>query len=284
MPRILGKKSVPWIIAILIIVGILVYFYIPYSPIKSRFNRQIDDLVSHTQPIEAVFTLDDIKHLPTPVRRYFEYSGFIGTPKSAYMRGNFTNADFSTSPDRKIKIDYTQYNFANPPRRLAFIDSAVMGIPFQGLDAYVDGLGTMQGEIAKIYPLFNITGGTMNKSSLVTMLSESLLFPSVALQSYMSWEAIDDTRARATITYAGISASGEFSFNEKGEMRSFTTNDRTYTTLEGVSQEARWSIFLGDYTLVNGIRHPQSAHAVWHLGDGDFVYFKSDNTKIEYFK
>lgn len=38
-----------------------------------------------------------------------------------------------------LTIDYTQYDFAREPARLAFIDSRLLGIPFQGYDYHLDG-------------------------------------------------------------------------------------------------------------------------------------------------
>ena len=80
----------------------------------------------------------------------------------------------------------------------------------KGLDAYIDGHGSMKGILAKSITLFDQTGPTMDKASLVTFLSECLLVPNAALQDYITWEAVDDLHARATISYYGISASGMF--------------------------------------------------------------------------
>ena len=66
----------------------------------------------------------------------------------------------------------------------------------------------------------------MDKACLVTILSESLIIPNVALQDYIQWEELDETHAKATITYYGISASGIFTFDRNGAMVSFDTKDR----------------------------------------------------------
>ncbi|MDA8226162.1 MAG: hypothetical protein M0T74_00380, partial [Desulfitobacterium hafniense] len=46
-------------------------------------------------------------------------------------------------------------------------------------------------------------------------------FPTAALSSYIKWEEIDSNSAMATLSYKGVSASGVFSFNEKGEIINF---------------------------------------------------------------
>jgi len=106
------------------------------------------------------------------------------------------------------------------PNRIAYIDSSMYGIPFEGLDLYVDGAGSMKGVIAKLFTLFHQTGKTMDQSSQVTFLAESLLIPSAALQDYIFWEPIDDSQAKATMTYYGMAVSGVFKFNVQGEMLS----------------------------------------------------------------
>lgn len=276
-----------WIFAVFVfmILCIIIYFNVPYSRIQSEFNSKVSYSISNNHSMHGLFTNNDIKNLPLPVRKYYEHCGFIGKPKMSYMRGEFENVIFSTSPTNpKMKITYTQYNFVNEPIRLAFIDSSLYGIPFQGLDSYIAGEGAMKGVVAKEFTLFDVKGNEINKSSLVTFLSESLIIPNVALQEYITWEEIDDTHAKATISYCDISASGVFTFNEEGEMISFTSDDRMYTNPDGTFQSAKWSAIFGNYELASGIKYPSSFQAVWHFTDGDFIYFDSNNTKIEYFE
>lgn len=286
MKQMKGTKKTMWIILTVIailIVGIAVFFNIPYSKTKSEFNEIVTGTIRNTSAVSDTFTLDDIKDLPFPVRKYFDYCGYIGTPKMSFMKVKFKNVGFVLSPDKpKLKIDYTQYNFAQQPIRIAFIDTAMYGIPFQGLDSYVDGVGGMKGVIAKTITLFNEVGEEMDRACLVTVLSECLIIPNVALQNYIAWEAIDDTHAKAKISYYGISASGIFTFSESGEMLSFTTNDRTNTAIDGTSQQVAWSAILSDYKDMNGIKQPTILQAIWHYESGDLLYFDSDNVVIEY--
>ncbi len=104
-----------------------------------------------------------------------------------------------------------------------------------------------------------------------------------ALQDYIKWEAIDDTHARATITYYNISATGIFTFNESGEMLSFTTDDRALYNNDGSIEHVRWSAICGNYKEQNGYKLPTKFKAVWHYDDGNFVYFDGDNIRIEYY-
>jgi len=274
-----------WILIViaLLISGILVWFNIHYSPNKSEFAKLLSYQLQKQQIPNGIYTAKDISKLPAPVQKYFQYCGFIGTPKTSNMKAIYKDVDFVLSPDKpKLKIQYTQYNFVDEPERIALIDTSMYGIPFEGIDAYQNGAGSMKGVIAKAYTLFNQKGEAMDKSGLVTCLSESLLIPNLALQDFISWEAIDDTHAKASISYYGISASGIFTFDNNGAMTSFTTDDREYADTKGNIQKVKWSAICGDYKDVNGIKQPTTLKAIWHFKTGDLVYFDGRNTVIQY--
>jgi hypothetical protein len=272
-------------IILFIVLLIIVLLKLPYSKTKSEFNQLMKNKVSETTPESTVFTEGDIRYLPVPVQKYFRYCGFIGTSKMSYMKADFKDVDFfilKKGKKSKLKINYTQYNFIKKPERFALIDSSMYGIPFEGFDSYQKGVGSMKGVFAKLLTLFDQRGEAMDKASLVTFLSESLIVPNAALQDYITWEAIDDTHAKATITYYGISANGIFTFDENGAMLSFRTKDRTSTDMDGTAREAEWSAICSDYQLVNGLQQPMVLQAVWHYPEGDFLYFDGKNVDIEY--
>jgi len=196
------------------------------------------------------------------------------------MKATFKNADFIMTGNKKVKIDYTQYNFVDKPVRFAYIDSSMFGIPFEGLDSYKDGIGSMKGTLAKMFTLFDQRGEDMDKACLVTVLSECLAIPNVALQDYIKWEPVDDTHAKATITYYGTSASGVFTFDSNGALTAFRTSDRVATDMDGSKREADWSAYFEDYQTVNGIKHPRVLRAVWHFPEGDLVYFNENKTDV----
>ena len=242
-----------------------------------------DNLITKTENEGGVFCEEDIADLPLPVQKYFRYCGYIGTPKMSSMKAIYQDVDFRFGKNKPtIKIEYTQYNFVNEPARIAYIDSSMYGIPFEGLDLYIAGNGSMKGVLAKLFTLFDQTGETMDKASLVTFLSECLIIPSAALQDYVIWEEIDNLHAKAAISYYGITASGIFTFNENGEMLSFTTEDRAATAIDGTSEKAKWSAICSGYVEKSGIRKPTFLQAIWHYTDGDLVYFDGKGVVIEF--
>lgn len=269
---------------VLIVVAVVVFFVIPYSPLKAEFNRDVKERIDRSSQVTGVLTYEEVEHLPLPVKRYLETCGYMGKPKSSRMIISFKNADFKLSPEKPmIKIDYSQVNFVQKPDRVAFIDTRMYGIPFQGYDSLLDGEGGMKGVLAKGITLFNETGGDMDQACLVTFLSESLLIPDAALQNYISWKEVDNTHAKAIITYGGIEASGLFTFSETGELLSFSTDDRTYTSMNGDRQQVKWTALFSDYQTKDGRKRPSRLQAIWHLPEGDMIYFDGRDFRIDRF-
>ncbi|NMM53290.1 hypothetical protein HII26_12205 [Paenibacillus aquistagni] len=280
------SKLILWttlgIIAV-IVLGAAVFFQLPYSKTRHEFERTVQAQMDRSSISQDRFTAEDIAALPAPVRRFFHYSGYLGQPKMSYMKAAFKKVDFILSPDKPaISIDYTQFNFVQEPVRLAFIDTAMYGIPFQGLDAYIHGSGSMKGVLAKGFTLFHQTGDEMDQAALVTFLAESLMIPSAALQPYIVWESIDDTHAKATITHDGCSASGVFAFDAVGKLLSFTTEDRALISTDGEYQQVPWLVRFDDYEQTNGIKQPTHLQAIWQFSDRDLIYFDSHHVDFEY--
>lgn len=272
---------------LLVLIGtILIWFHIPYSPIKRDFQNDIDALMSENQlqTSNKVFTEEDFNNLPAAIQKYLQSCGYIGTPKMSYLKMKYHDVDFSQVKDRPaLTIDYTQYNFVGEPCRMAFVDSSMFGIPFEGYDYYQNGTGGMKGVIAKAVKLFDQTGADMNKACLATFLAESLFAPTILLQDYITFEEISEFEVRATISYKEQTASGIFTFNEQYELISFTTNDRAITETDGSMKYVPWSAICKDYQLAtNGVKYPTKFQAVWNYPDGDFVYFDGSISEISY--
>ena len=275
------------LIGIIVIIGLaLVWFHIPYSPVKSRFSKDVEKMKAGNRLKEErkFFRSEDFSHLPLAIQRYIDICGYIGTPQMSYLKMEYRDVDFMqgrTGP--ALKIDYTQYDFVAQPCRMALIDSSMFGVPFEGYDYYQNGVGGMKGVIAKGITLFHQTGEDMDKACLATYLAECLFAPSALLQDYITFEEISDYKVKATIQYAGQSASGIFAFNELYEYVSFTTNDRAVTNTDGTMEYIPWSAVCGDYHVFeSGIKYPSKFQAIWNYSDGDFIYFDGRISVVSY--
>lgn len=263
----------------------MIWFHIPYSPVKEDFKRDIAVLKNNIPISEnKKFTREDFSDLPLTIQRYIENCGYIGTSQMSYMKMEYHDVDFMQSKNGpSLKIDYIQYNFVATPCRMALIDSSMFGVPFEGYDYYQNGIGGMKGILAKVIPLFDQKGLDMDKACLVTFLAESMFAPSILLQDYISFEEINDYEIKATINYAGQTVSGIFTFNEQYEMIAFVTNDRTATNGDGIMEYISWSAVCGEYQMSeSGIKYPTKFQAIWNYPDGDFVYFDGQISSVTY--
>lgn len=265
----------------IIICGIIIFFNIPYSKTKTEFNKIISEEKSKLSASNEVLLEDDIKDLPEPLQKHFRYVGFLNKPKPVYMNISFKDVDFIQN-NKKLKMDYTQYNFVDKPLRYALIESSLYSIPFQGIDSLSLSGGSMKGILAKTFKMFNITDEYMYKAGLVTWLSECAFLPTAALQDFVKWEPIDETHVKGTIDYNGISASGIFTFNDDGAMVLFVTYDRGETQPDGTVNDIKWSAICTDYKELNGFTLPTVFKAVNTSSDKEVLYFDAHNFDIQY--
>lgn len=285
MKRCKNKKMTSIIIVLTILALIIVWFLIPYSPAKSKFVSDVENLKSTNKiDTDRLFEQSDFDKMPMPIQKYIAGCGYIGTSQMSYMRMEYKNVDFKQGRSGpSLTIDYTQYNFVSKPARMALVESNMFGIPFEGYDYYSDGTGGMKGVIAKVITFINQTGTDMDKACLATYLAECLFEPSVLLQDYITFEEIDDYHVRATISYGGQTASGVFTFNDNYEYISFTTNDRAVSNSDGTMEYIPWTAACSNYQISDsGIKYPTKFSAIWNYTDGDFIYFDGVISSVSY--
>ncbi|KAG4083035.1 hypothetical protein H8356DRAFT_1751383 [Neocallimastix lanati (nom. inval.)] len=262
---------------------------VSFSRINKQFQNDVSRLITDNQlPVQnEVFSENEFSHLPSTIQKYIKNCGYIGTPKMSYLTMEYHKVDFAQSKKGpNLKINYTQFNFIKEPCRMAFIDSSMFGIPFEGYDYYENGIGGMKGVIAKIITLFDQKGEEMDKACLATFLAECFFAPTILLQKYIKFEEINDFQVRGTIKFHEQTATGIFTFNEQYEMISFTTKDRAATSGDGKIEYIAWSALCSNYQVgENGIKYPTKFQAVWNYPEtdgGDFIYFDGAISKILY--
>lgn len=268
---------------VVLVLAFLVFLLVP-SQVETRFRAIEAEVVQPQLGHEEVFTLKELEEYPQAIQKFFINGGFIGKPKMIGIKAYFPNTPFSLGQNKPtINIDYTQINRADKPIRYAKISSRIYGLPFEGLDSFSEGTGSMEGYIAKFIRLFNQTGEYMDKACLVTYLAEAFFLPTVALSDAITYEEIDALTIKATMKAYEIEVSGIFTFAETGEMLSFTTEDRLAAGMDGTIEQIPWTAECSDYVMLDGLLVPSSLKAIWHYPEGDLVYFDGKDVHITYF-
>lgn len=285
-----GRKVMMIILISLILIfgSIILFWLLPGSPLKDKFKTlSKKDLIENSQKYSflsnQIYSEEDIKELPIAIQKFFRITNLIGKPKIYVSHVVYKETNFKLSKDKpSLRIKYEHYNMLNHLNRIALIDTKLMGIPFDGLDRYENGKGSMHGMFGKVITVFNSTGEEMDISSLVTCLSELVFLPTIALEDYITWETIDENNAKATINYNNHIVSARFTTNSIGEIIKIETDDRYMDEGNGISTKYKWIINLTDYIEENGIKHPSHAQAIWKLPEEDYIYFDGKGITIQY--
>ena len=282
------KKMILLLIIFVLIALVILWFSIPYSPFKNQFKKDLNKQIQLSESFlrdtsKTVYEKADFESLPPLLRAYIEECGYIGSPRKSVLKMEYMKVDFALGQNRpKLKIDYSQVDFANAPVRLAFIDSKMFGVPFQGYDYFVNGKGGMKGVLAKSFQLFDQTGEQMDKAALVTYLAEIIFLPEALLQNFVSFNQLDSHRVEACIEYKGVKASGVFYFNDAHEMICFSTDERSQTASDGSVKNIPWEAQCREYKLYSdGIKRPSIFRAVWKYPDQDFIYFDGKISSVD---
>lgn len=269
------------IIVLIFIIGFtIVYFSIPYSKLKSTFNKQVEKEVRRSNDEEKILNEKDIYNLPKQVKRFYNYAGYIGKPQFTQMKMYCKGVNFvmDKHTNKRIRINYTEEVFAIPAR-LAFIDARPYGIPFQGLDQYVDGKGSMRGVIAKKIQLFHVTGKEMDEATLATWLCEAIFLPKAMLNEKLQWKRVDDNRIGVTLEERDLIVGALYEFDKEGKLISATTDNRGITERDGSLTPTRWRILFDQYEESEGYYLPRGIKTMWQQESGNFVYFNSNEAE-----
>jgi hypothetical protein len=266
----------------LVISLVIIYFNVPYSRLKGNFKDYLAKSEENTNAKTQAgkYTFND---LPRCVQKFYSYTGLTDKAGSKHVSFDFKDADFvNVDVKKKLKIDYSEHIFADVPARFAFIDSSLYGIPFQGLDSFINGKGGMKGVIAKNITLFNQRGEDMDKAALVTWLAETIFMPSQLLSGQIEIKEPDKNTASVSITYDNLTVGGTYKFKDNGELIEFTTDDRGMVSMDGRIEHKKWSVLFEDYMNKGKLLLPNRLRIKWHLDPRDLVYFDGSNVKYKF--
>ena len=190
--------------------------------------------------------------------------------------------EMRTGPDKPwMPVAAEQYFSVDPPGFVWSVNARMMGVlPIAGRDRYADGHGHMLIKLASLLTVADGVGPEIDQGAMLRYLGEIVWFPSAALSDGISWEAIDERNARATMRHRGVTATAVFTFDERGRFASLTARSlhergrRTRGSRSGSSPSTEWR-------TVRGIEMPVRGNAMWKLAAGDFDYYRWEILDVE---
>ena len=252
-----------------------------------RFNatvrQEVKALLSKVSATTASVTEADLKQLPSPVQQWLRRSGVVGRQRTRTVRLQ-QRGQMRTSPSgRWMPVTAEQHIRTDPPGFVWVADvKAAPAVHLAGRDRYLDGRGHMLIKLLSLYPIADNKGPQIDLGTLLRYLAEIIWVPSAALCSYIRWESIDDRHARATMSYAGITASGTFGITAEGDVESFDAL-RYYDRKEGATLEP-WHIQIEPeaYREFEGVRIPVRITVTWQLKDAPFTWYQLELLDAQY--
>jgi hypothetical protein len=224
----------------------------------------------------------DLGRLPAPVARWLEASGVVGRPRvqTAWLRqrGSFrTSADSAWMP-----VQAEQWFSTDPPAFVWRVDATMAHlIPIAGRDKYSGGRGQMLIKAGSLVKVVDAADDKIDQGAALRYLGETIWFPSAALGSYVSWDAIDDTHAKATMRFGGRVVSAVFTFDGAGRVVRFDASRYI-----GGGKDARltpWVATCSQWRRFDGIQVPSGGEVGWAPPDGGaFVYFRWEILELRF--
>jgi hypothetical protein len=247
---------------------------------ERRFLRDVAEAFRKAgTPSSVIITGADLVPLPAPVQRYLRQARVVGKPRLTSVRIDFTG-QMRGKGKAWFPMTTEQYNFFGEPTRLFFMKGKMFGLTVPGYHAYKDGKATMEVRLFGLIPVVNHKGAMLDTTETVTLFNDMcMMAPASLIDPRVSWEAIDDTSAKAIFTNHGMTVSAILTINAAGELTGWYSDDR-YDVDAG--KKRRFSTPAANYRDADGYRVCGYGEAIWHYDDGPFTYGQFKLNHIDY--
>jgi len=258
----------------------------------SRFQTINDLFIKDIQAASEQLNLlpdgeeSDINSLPEILRNFMRNCGGLEVESIKYVTIKWKDTMLRFSPNSGWEnISCEQVNYIKIPVRLVYMRLKFWKLFLvEAYDRFINTHGNMLVKLFKYISITDSRGKEMDEAELVTILAETIIIPSYALQKYISWTVVDEFTLKGVISFNGMSVSGFFYFNEQNEIFRFETYDRFFTVKGSGYQKMKWTATAENYIQNKGRKYPSYFKASWHTEEGDFEYFKGSIESVEFNK
>jgi Family of unknown function (DUF6544) len=244
-------------------------------------RRDVQALRAGASPGRAgVVTEDMLADLPEPVRRYLRYARVVGKPFHGTIRLRQRGRMRPGPGQPWVPLDAEEH-YSVRPTGFAWVGTARLG-PFpvaRARDMYADGEGRMLVKVASLWPVVNASGEQMGQAEMMRYLNEMIWFPAAFLDANISFEAVDDSSARVSLTDHGRTVTATMFFDQQGRPTDFVA--QRYRAADS-SDPDTWSTPFTGYGEFEGLRLPSYGKAICKLPGGDLEYIDVTVTELHY--
>jgi hypothetical protein len=238
-------------------------------------------------PAPTVVTAAELEALPSPVARYLRAALREGQPVVTRARIRWEGRFNMGSPARDNWKPFTaDQEFV--PRAPGFVwDARVAMAP--GLtvfvrDGFVAGEASMLGAVRGLLTVVDRRGTPgLASGALQRYLAEAVWFPTALLPTQgVTWTALDDSTARATIASGATTVSLDFRFGPDGLVREVRAPERTYDDGKGPPRRLPWIARILGWAAQDGMQVPDSAVVEWRFPERPYAYWRGRPVTVSY--
>jgi hypothetical protein len=265
-----------------VVIAVAVAVTVATSRFKGKVSDEVRGLLARAdrRSSSAVRSFE-LERLPQPVRRWLIRSGVVGKPRTTTVRLK-QRGEIRTSPTGAwMPARAEQYFSVDPPAFVWSVDVTMRRVlPVIGRDRYGDGKGSMLIKAMSLLNVVDASGEAIDQGSLLRYLAEIVWFPSAALSPHITWVPLDGSRAKAIMSYGGVTVSAVFSFDAQGRFSSLRALRPMGSGRSAKLEE--WFVPVFEWRRVDGVEVPVRGDVVWRLSTGDFDCYRWEITDIEF--
>lgn len=280
MPKILLIILVGILGAIALVTAVSFFASLQFD---KNVDREVREFFSVVENKGDIIQWADLEGLPPVVQKWMEQSQVVGKERIVAVRLKQKASMRIKEGGPWMPAGVQEYFRVDDP---GFIWKARVNMApllyFAGKDKYEEGRGHMLIKFLSLVKVADARGKEIDQGAMLRYLAETVWFPSAVLSNYIKWEEVDANSARATMTYGGVTASGVFTFNQKGEVVNFVA--RRYGDFNGRYLMKTWVINIREHKEFNGIKIPAAGEVIWKLETGDYNWYQFEIEDIEYNK
>jgi hypothetical protein len=223
--------------------------------------------------------------LPTPVQRYLETVLTPGQPIVSGVRITHSGMfNMSESGERWRPFRSTQRVVTDRP---GFVWNGrvrvVPGVSACVHDAYVTGTGILHVAVMGLLTVVDVRETPeIARGELMRFLAEAAWYPTILLPGQgVTWSAVDDRSADATLTDGNISVTLRFRFGSDGLIEGVTADARD-RTVGDTTEPTPWDGRFSNYQRHQGILVPMDGDVGWILADRRLSYWRGHIEAVTY--
>jgi hypothetical protein len=228
-----------------------------------------------------VVSEEEVERLPEAARRWLVSARIAGKPRPRTVRLR-QEGRFRLGADRPwLPFRAEQYYTTEPAGFVWFARMRAAPLVIISVrDRYFDGRGSIDARLLSLMPVARASGPELDQGALLRYLNEAAWFPAAMLSPHITWEAIDASSSRATMSYAGVAASATFTVDARGDLTTMVAE--RYRAAGGRFVLDTWETPVSEYQEFNDVRMPVRGEGVWQLDSGAFSYIQLRVTDVEY--